>query len=70
MTVAVDGLNGGKPVITYGVTQFRFDADGRVLLHKDFWDSGTGLYEQLPVLGTIVGRVRAAIVPGPGKPDP
>ncbi|MDP2324185.1 MAG: nuclear transport factor 2 family protein [Gammaproteobacteria bacterium] len=64
MTVAVDGLNGGKPVVSYGVTQFRFDADGRVLLHKDFWDAGTGLYEQLPVLGALVGRVRAAVESG------
>ncbi len=67
MTVAVDGLNGGEPVVTYGVTQLRFDADGRVLLHKDFWDSGTGLYEQVPVLGTIVGRVRAAVQSGAGE---
>jgi len=70
MTVAVDGLNDGAPVITYGVSHFRFDAAGRVLLHKDFWDSGTGLYEQLPVLGSIVGRVRAAVAPDLGLPDP
>jgi hypothetical protein len=70
MTVAVDGLNDGARVITYGVSQFRFDPTGRVLLHKDFWDSGTGLYEQLPVLGSIVGRVRAAVSPDPGIPDP
>jgi hypothetical protein len=63
MTVAVDGLNGGVPVISYGVSQFRFDAEGRVLLHKDFWDSGTGLYEQLPVIGKVVGWVRAAVEP-------
>jgi len=70
MLVTVDGINDGEPVITYGVTQLRFDADGRVLLHKDFWDSGTGLYEQLPVLGTIVGRVRATIEPDGDQPEP
>lgn len=64
MTVAADGLNGGKEVVTYGVTQFRFDADGRVLIHKDFWDSGTGLYEQLPVIGGAVRRVRSAVEKG------
>lgn len=64
MTVAADGLNGGEEVVTYGVTQFRFDADGRVLIHKDFWDSGTGLYEQLPVLGGVIGRVRATVEKG------
>jgi hypothetical protein len=41
-----------------------------VLLHKDFWDSGTGLYEQLPVLGAIVGRVRAAIEHDGDNPEP
>lgn len=60
MTVEAGGLNGGKPVMSYGVTQFRFDNQGRVLIHKDFWDSGTGLYEHLPVLGRIVQSVRAA----------
>ena len=61
MTVAADGLNGGEPVVTYGVTQFRFDPQGRILIHKDFWDAGTGLYEQLPVLGGVIQRVRGAV---------
>lgn len=64
MTVEHGSLAGGEPVLTYGVTQFRFDKEGRVLLHKDFWDSGTGLYEQLPVLGRVMRRVRAAAEAG------
>lgn len=64
MTVVASGLDAGRPVVTYGVSQLRFDAEGRVLLHKDFWDSGTGLYEQLPVVGWIVSRVRAVIESG------
>lgn len=64
MTVEHGSLADGRPVLTYGVTQFRFDKEGRVLLHKDFWDSGTGLYEQLPLLGRVVGRVRAVAEAG------
>ncbi len=64
MTVEHGSLAGGKPVLSYGVTQFRFDKEGRVLLHKDFWDSGTGLYEQLPVLGSVIRRLRAAAEAG------
>jgi hypothetical protein len=64
MTVEHGSLAGGKPVLSYGVTQFRFDSEGRVLLHKDFWDSGTGLYEQLPVLGRLVRGVRAVAEAG------
>jgi hypothetical protein len=61
MTVQADALNGGEPVVTYGITQFRFDPEGRVLIHKDFWDAATGFYEQLPVLGSLVRTVRAAV---------
>lgn len=64
MTTRAEGLNGGRDVVTYGVTQFRFDAGGRVLIHKDFWDSGTGLHEQLPGVGGIVRRVRGVIEAG------
>ncbi|MEO7386163.1 MAG: nuclear transport factor 2 family protein [Gammaproteobacteria bacterium] len=61
MTVAADGLNGGSEVVTYGMSQLRFDAAGRLLIHKDFWDAGSGLYEQLPGIGSVVRRVRGAV---------
>ncbi len=64
MTVAADGLNGGREVVTYGVSQFRFDGEGRVLIHKDFWDAATGLYEQLPGIGSVLRRVRSTVEKG------
>jgi hypothetical protein len=60
MTVKSRHLAGGEPVVTYGVSHFRLDPAGQVLIHKDYWDSGTGLYEHLPVLGGLVQWVRAA----------
>jgi hypothetical protein len=59
MTFVGDGMNGGDPVVSYGMTHFRFDTSGRILLHRDFWDAATGLYEYLPVLGPVLRRVRA-----------
>lgn len=61
MSIVADSLNEGKPIISYGVTQFRFNQQGQVLLHRDFWDAGTGLYEYLPGLGGIVQRARSAL---------
>ncbi len=58
MAMTVPSLNRGEPIVSHGVTQFRFDADHRVLLHKDFWDSGSGFYEHIPVLGRIIRRLR------------
>jgi len=37
-----------------GMTHLRFDADGRVLVHQDFWDPAAGLYRHLPVTGPIL----------------
>jgi hypothetical protein len=40
-----------------GMTHLRFNAEGQVVLHQDFWDSGHGLYAHLPVVGFMVRRV-------------
>lgn len=37
-----------------GATHLRFDVDGRVTLHRDYWDAAEELYEQLPVLGALM----------------
>ena len=40
-----------------GMTHLRFDADGRILLHQDFWDSASGLYRNLPVVGYLLKKI-------------
>lgn len=60
MHMEIPALNRGEPMISYGMTQFRFDEADRVLLHKDFWDSGSGFYEYVPVLGRVIRRLRPA----------
>ncbi len=61
MIIRSDALASGSPLVSYGVTQFRFDSEGRVLVHRDFWDASTGLYEHLPVVGGWMQRVRGAL---------
>ena len=50
-----------ETVRTMGVTLLRFDKDGCVVLHQDFWDSSAGFYEHLPVLGGIVRWIKSKI---------
>jgi len=64
MTVVAPVLAGGEPVVSYGTTQFRFDADGRVLIHKDFWDASTGMYEHIPFIGALTKYVHAKLAAG------
>lgn len=50
-----------NPVRTVGMTLLRFDREGRVVLHQDFWDSSAGFYEHLPVLGGVMRWIKSKI---------
>lgn len=41
-----------------GITQLRFNDEGRIVLHQDFWDSGGALYAHLPIVGFVVRSAR------------
>ncbi|MEX8517724.1 MAG: nuclear transport factor 2 family protein [Leptothrix sp. (in: b-proteobacteria)] len=41
-----------------GCTHFQFGADGRITLHRDYWDAAEELYEKLPVLGALMRLLR------------
>lgn len=43
-----------------GATLLQFDADGRVLLHRDYWDAAEELYATLPLLGGLMRWLRRA----------
>lgn len=38
----------------HGATHLQFAPDGRILLHRDYWDAAEELYEKLPVLGALM----------------
>jgi hypothetical protein len=50
-----------EPVRTIGVSLLRFDREGRAVFHQDFWDSGAGFYEHLPVLGGVMRWIKSKI---------
>jgi len=37
-----------------GVSMVRFDAEGRVVEHIDYWDAAEQFYGRLPVIGTLL----------------
>lgn len=43
-----------------GATHVRFDTQGRVVLHRDYWDVAEELYEKLPLLGGFMRMLRRA----------
>jgi hypothetical protein len=37
-----------------GATHIQFSVDGRVALHRDYWDAAEELYEKLPIVGGLM----------------
>ena len=43
-----------EPQRIHGGSHLRFGADGRVVLHRDYWDAAEELYEKLPAVGGLM----------------
>lgn len=47
-------VSGGRDIEVRGASHVRFDAEARVCLHRDYWDTGEELYAKFPLLGPLV----------------
>lgn len=47
-----------RPLVIRGASHLKFGADGKVCLHRDYWDTGEELYQKLPVLGLLMRALR------------
>jgi hypothetical protein len=50
-----------EPIRTVGMTLLRFNREGQVVLHQDFWDSSAGFYEHLPLIGGVLRWIKSKI---------
>lgn len=58
MVVSAKALDKGRPVHSIGISQVRFNAEGKVVIHQDFWDSGENFFGKLPVAGGVISTIR------------
>lgn len=49
------------PVNSVGMTHLRFNSQGKIILHQDYWDGVEGFYRTVPVLGFMLERIRKAL---------
>jgi ketosteroid isomerase-like protein len=42
-----------------GASHLRFDAQGRIAMHRDYWDVAEELYEKLPAVGALMRWLKA-----------
>lgn len=48
----------GEEQVIKGVSHLQFDAAGKVVYHRDYWDAAEELYEKLPVIGALMRWLR------------
>jgi limonene-1,2-epoxide hydrolase len=49
---------GDAEQLIHGASHLRFDGDGRVSYHRDYWDVAEELYEKIPFLGGLMRAVK------------
>ena len=55
-------FKGSKETIrTIGISHLCFDRNGHVILHQDFWDSASGFFQHLPVIGGAIRWVKSLL---------
>lgn len=48
----------GKAQCILGGSHLVLDGEGRITLHRDYWDAAEELYEKLPVVGSLMRWMR------------
>jgi hypothetical protein len=51
-------LSKNQDIVTIGMSHLRFDNEGKVVLHQDFWDSTRGIFEHVPLIGSGIRAVK------------
>ena len=54
----------GEEQVMRGVSHLKFDADGKVAYHRDYWDTGEELYMKIPLLGALMRFLRRRLSVG------
>lgn len=60
----VKGWGAGRTQLVRGVSHLRFDADGKVNYHRDYWDAAEELYAKLPLIGPVLGLMQRRLSAG------
>jgi len=58
MMIRFRKLRRGVDTWTVGISHLRFDRDGRVVYHQDYWNAADGVYEHVPLLGGMIRMLK------------
>ena len=62
MEVRSEGFKGGEPVLLDGSSHIKFGGEsGKAVYHRDYFDMGAFVYENIPVLGSVIRYTKKRI---------
>lgn len=57
MRLKAKGLNRGEEITVHGNSVLRFDANDKVVYHRDYFDMGEMVYQHVPLVGFVINRI-------------
>lgn len=51
----------GESHVMHGASHLKFNAEGKVCYHRDYWDTAEELYMKLPIMGSVLRCFRKAL---------
>lgn len=51
----------GETTRSIGISHLRFDTEGKIVLHQDYWDAASGLFEHIPLIGYGIRKIKARV---------
>lgn len=59
MEIRLKKFQRGRTLTSVGMTHLRFNEEGKIILHHDYWDAASGFYQYVPVLGGGIRYIRS-----------
>jgi hypothetical protein len=59
MVLKTPKLNSGETITVDGNSVVKFDSSGKAIYHRDYFDMGAFVYENIPVVGFVVKKIKA-----------
>jgi limonene-1,2-epoxide hydrolase len=59
MDIRFRSIKKGKLTRSIGISHIRFNKEGKICLHQDYWDSTSGFFQHVPFVGYLIRKIKA-----------
>ena len=58
MMIRFKKLRRGVDTWTIGASHLRFNGEGLVVYHQDYWNAANGIFQHIPLLGWMINKIK------------